>query len=187
MTGNKIQKLYDLTKEFNIISGSVNEVDEKAFLEQYSYIREEFKELAVNVGDKLDTVDGDNISRLSLESFMLEPVLDDCLDIIITVFGFMQKLETLGVDVGQAGIDTANNNLSKYTNIPSVVYQTVDKLKTEKGINTFHTFNQEYNRFVIRNSETGKIVKPLNFVSNDLSKYITTEVKENYVRANTQC
>lgn len=183
---NKVQKLYDLTKEFNTISGSVSEVNEKAFLEQYGYIKEEFRELTRTVGGDYNLNINEQSYELSLETYMLEQALDDCLDIVITVFGFMQKLETLGVDVGQAGIDTANNNLSKYTNIPAVVYQTIDKLKTEKGIDTFHTFNQEYNRFVIRNKENGKIVKPSNFVSNDLSKYITNKVKENYARASTK-
>ena len=178
---NKIQELYDLTKQFNTISGAVNEVTEQAFLEQYEYIKEEFRELAETVGDDFQAT----IPRaLTLEPRMLTSALDDCLDIVITVFGFMQKLETLGVDVSQAGIDTANNNLSKYTNVPAVVYQTIDKLEIEKGIEAYSTFNQDEGVFVIRNSASGKIVKPLNFVSNDLSPYITQQVKENYVRAN---
>lgn len=179
MTQNKIQELYDLTKQFNTISGAINEVTEQAFLEQYEYIKEEFKELSESVGHQ-------GWGETSLEPYMLGATLDDCLDIVITVFGFMQKLETLGVDVAQAGIDTANNNLSKYTNIPAVVYQTIDKLKIEKGIEAYSTFNQDEGVFVIRNKATGKIVKPVNFVSNDLSPYITQQVKENYVRANRQ-
>ena len=180
---NKIQALYDLTKKFNTISGSINEVTERAFLEQYSYIKEEFKELTENLGEGIGDKSGD---KLTLEPYMLGATLDDCLDIVITVFGFMQKLETLGVDVGQAGIDTANNNLSKYTNILTVVYETIDKLRIEKGVEAYSTFNQDENVFVIRNKATGKIIKPIGFVPNDLSPYITQQVKENYVRANRQ-
>jgi hypothetical protein len=170
---NKFQQLYDLTKRFNNISGVTKEVSEKASLEQCTYIREEFNEMVDTFGDYTTMKPG-------LEVRMLAPLLDDCLDVIITVFGMLQKLETLGVDVGEASINTAMNNLSKYSPSPAIAHQTVEKLQLEKGIHAEAKFNEEHNCYVIRNKASGKVCKPMDFVSNDLAVFITEEVKENY-------
>lgn len=169
---SKMQELYGLTQKFNNISGASKELSEKAFLEQYQYIKEEFNELAATVGDGV-------CGQFALEDHMLVDALDDCIDILITTFGFLQKLENLGVDVGQAGIDTAYNNLSKYPNAPAVAYETVERKRLE-GIEAKAVFNEAENRYVIRNVANGKVIKPHNFVSNDLSKYITKEVGDTY-------
>ena len=174
---NEMSTLYELTQQFNDISGASKELSEKAFIEQYAYIREEFKEMASTFGD-------DYCSSLSFKVQMIEPLLDDCLDVIITVFGMLQKLENLGVDVNQAAIDTAMNNLSKYTTSPAIAHQTVEKVKIEKGIDAVVTLNEEHGVYVIRNKENGKVIKPVDFVSNDLNRYVTTGVKENYVKYN---
>ena len=172
-----MSSLYELTKKFNAISGASKELSEKAFIEQYTYIREEFKEMASTFGD-------DYCSSLSLKVQMIEPLLDDCLDVIITVFGMLQKLENLGVDVNQAAIDTAMNNLSKYTTSPSIAHDTIDKLLMKDGTIAKAVFNESENCYVIRDVTTGKVKKPSNFVSNDLDCYVTTEVKEKYKNAN---
>lgn len=177
--GNKIQKLYDLTRKFNDISCASKELSEEAFLQQYYYIKEEFNELAATVGDGDCNVHG----KLSLEDHMLTSALDDCIDILITTFGMLQKLENLGVDINSAAIDTAMNNLSKYTSRPYVVHETVERLARE-DISAKATFNEEENCYIIRDAVTGKVKKPFDFVSNDLSKYITTEVKGNYAKHN---
>ena len=169
---NEMSTLYELTQQFNDISGANKELSEKALIEQYTYIREEFKEMASTFGD-------DYSSSLSLKVQMIEPLLDDCLDVIITVFGMLQKLENLGVDVGQAAIATALNNLSKYTPSTAIAYETVERKRLE-GVQTKAIFNESENCYVVRNTNTGKVIKPFNFVSNDLSKYITQGVKDKY-------
>lgn len=179
---NRMSELYELTKKFNTISGSINELSEKAFIEQYTYIREEFNEMATTCGDDKNT-DSDFLGFSNTTGF-IEPLLDDCLDVIITVFGMLQKLEALGVDINQAAIDTAMNNLSKYPNSPTIAHQTVENAKIEKGIEAVATLNEEHGVYVIRNKHTGKVVKPIDFTSNDLSKFITTKVKEKYADAN---
>lgn len=180
---NRVSELYELTKKFNTISGSISELSEKAFIEQYTYIKEEFNELAVTVGDIENDDYSTRVESLTLEPTLLAYALDDCLDILITTFGFLQKLENLGVDISQAGIDTAMNNLSKYPIEPAVAHETVERKRLD-GIEIKAVFNEAANCYVIRNVATAKVVKPYNFVSNDLSKYITEEVKENYGRAN---
>lgn len=164
---NKMTELYELTCKFNDISGANKELSLKAMREQFLYIDEEVNEI-----------------KEALDSNDLVELLDGTIDTIITAFGLLQKLENLGVDVGQAGIDTAHNNLSKFPNAPAVAHQTVEKVGIEKGIEAVATFNEEHGVYVIRNKYTGKVCKPLDFVSNDLNSYITTGVKENYVKYN---
>ena len=160
---NVMSILYEQTEKFNTISGAINETTEQAFTEQFEYISEEFFEL------KQALVDND-----------LSEVLDGCVDVIITAFGMLQKLESLGVNVQDAATATGENNLSKYTPSPAIAHQTVEKLLIEKGIRAEAKFNEEHNCYVIRNKTSGKVCKPLDFVSNALSVFITDEVKENY-------
>lgn len=175
---NKMSELYTLTKKFNTISGSINELSEKAFIEQYTYVREEFREMVDTFGD-----DDLGCARLSLETRMLEPLLDDCLDVVITVFGMLQKLEALGVDINQAAVDTAHNNLSKYPSSPAIAHETVERKRLE-GIETRAVFNEAENCFAIRNVATGKIVKCIGYTPNNLRKYITQEVITKYKKEN---
>lgn len=164
---NEMSALYELTRKFNDISGANKELSLKSMREQFWYIDEEVNEIR-------DALNTNNLTEL----------LDGCLDTIITAFGMLQKLEGLGVDINSSAINTAMNNLSKYTTSPAVAHQTVEKVGIEKGIEAIATFNEEHGVYTIRNKHTGKVLKPIDFVSNDLSSYITTEVKENYARAN---
>ena len=143
-------------------------MSEKSFIEQYMYIREEFFEMADTFND--DTT-GYGTTKLSLETRMVEPLLDDCLDVLITVFGMLQKLETLGVDVDGAAIATAINNLSKYPTAPVVAHETVDR-KARDGVEVLAKFNEEFGVYTLRNAVTGKVVKPCNFVSNNLNAFV---------------
>lgn len=164
---NEMSALYELTCKFNDISGANKELSLKSMREQFLYIDEEVNEIR-------DALSTDNLTEL----------LDGCLDTVITVFGMLQKLESLGVDINSAAVDTAMNNLSKYPNSPAVAHQTVEKVSIEKGIEAVATFNEEHGVYVIRNKQTGKVCKPVDFISNDLSSYITTKVKEAYKNAN---
>lgn len=164
---NKMSELYELTKKFNDISGANKELSLKAMREQFLYIDEEVNEIR-------DALSTDNLTE----------VLDGCIDTIITVFGLLQKLENLGVDINQAAIDTAMNNLSKYTKSGISAHGTIGKVAKEKGIEAVATLNEEHGVYVIRNKHTGKVVKPIDFASNDLSKFITADVKEKYAEAN---
>lgn len=164
---NEMSTLYELTKQFNDISGANKELSLKSMREQFLYIDEEVEEI-----------------NEALYNDDLVELLDGCLDTIITVFGMLQKLEALGVDINSAAIDTAMNNLSKYTPSPAVAHATRERKLYSGGIETTVGFNEVENCYVIRNANTGKIIKPFNFVPNDLSSYITTEVKEAYKNAN---
>lgn len=139
---------------FNELSGGAKELSEEAVVSQYDLIKEEFNELTAAMQAK-DT----------------EEVLDGCIDILVTTYGLLQKLEALGCNVEQAMIDTANNNASKfpYADQGPNVLATV-AMYAEQGIKVQGTFNDEYQRYVIRDTN-GKVRKPLGYVSNDLSKH----------------
>jgi hypothetical protein len=154
---NKMQELYELTKRFNTISGAIHETSITSFIEQYNYIAEEFGELSETMMD-----DG---------ALNCANALDDCIDIVITVFGMIQKLETLGADVNGAAIATAMNNLSKYPAAPAVAHETVER-KARDGVEVLAKFNEDFGVYTLRNVDNGKVVKPYNFVSNDLSAFV---------------
>jgi hypothetical protein len=149
---HKMNELYELTKKFNTISGAINETSETSLIEQYTYIREEFKEMADTFGDDVYY----DSSQLSLETRMITPLLDDCLDVLITVFGMLQKLET-------------------------AAHETVER-KAREGVEVLANFNEEFGVYTLRNAETGKVVKPYNFISNDLSVFVPKDLAAIYKR-----
>jgi hypothetical protein len=83
----------------------------------------------------------------------------------------LQKLETLGVDVNGAAIATAENNLSKYPATPAVAHETVER-KARDGVKVLAKFSEEFGVYTLRNADTMKVVKPYNFVSNNLSAFV---------------
>ena len=168
-----MQEFWDLTKKFNDLSGASQELSEKAFLEQYSYIREEFNEMSTTLGYTEDSIP-------SLESYMLESLLDDTLDVIITAFGMLHKLENLGIDINGAALATAHNNLSKYPVRPYIAHETVDRLFMKDGTVAEAKFNEQENCFIIRDVNTGKVKKPFNFIPNDLRQFIPEEAEVKY-------
>jgi len=132
------------------IAGQAQEITKEAKQQQLKLIQEEVKELK----EALDTED-------------LVEQLDACSDILITVFGYMLKLERQGADLGKALIKTGQNNLTKFPADRDVVEDTVQFYKN-KGIETKISLDLMYNKWVIRDM-SGKYRKPKGFVENDLS------------------
>ena len=132
------------------IAGQAQEISKEAKQQQLKLIQEEVKELK----EALDTED-------------LVEQLDACSDILITVFGYMLKLERQGADLGKALIKTGQNNLTKFPTDRDVVEDTVQFYKN-KGIETKISLDLMYNKWVIRDM-SGKYRKPKGFIENDLS------------------
>lgn len=145
-------ELYSDTYAFNSISGSIQETSQKSFGDQLSFIEEEFEELQEGHAD-FDKVES----------------LDACVDILVTVMGYMQKMQyTYGADVAKAMDLIAENNLSKYPPTKELAEQTV-KMYADKGVETYYTYNEDYQVYVIRDKITGKVKKPVGFKPVDLS------------------
>ena len=143
--------LYENSLRACEIAGQDKEFSYQFRKQQLSYIQSEVQELA----DALEELD-------------LVEELDACQDILVTVFGYLQKLEALGARVDVAMVKTADNNLSKFPTTLEEVQQTQEFYKTVKNKETVFGYNSDYKRYVVRDMN-GKYLKPSSFVENDLS------------------
>ena len=149
--------LYENSLKACEIAGQDKEFSYQFRKQQLSYIQSEVQELA----DALEELD-------------LVEELDACLDILVTVFGYIQKLEALGARVDVAMVKTADNNLSKFPTALEEVQQTQEFYKTVKNKETVFGYNSDYKRYVVRDMN-GKYLKPSSFVENDLSGCFSKE------------
>ena len=143
--------LYENSLRACEIAGQDKEYLYQARKQQLSYIQSEVQELAE-----------------ALEELDLVEELDACVDILVTVFGYMQKLEQHGARLDKAMVKTADNNLSKFPKTLEEVQQTQEFYKTVKNKETVCSYNPDYKRYVVRDTN-GKYLKPSSFVENDLS------------------
>lgn len=142
--------LYENSLRACEIAGQSTELTSKHRKQQLSYIQSEVAELQ----DALDIPD-------------LVEELDACMDILVTVFGYLGKLQNLGARVDVAMVKTADNNLSKFPTTMEEVTQTLNFYEEVKNKQTTFGYNPEYKRYVIRDMN-GKYLKPSSFVENDL-------------------
>ena len=143
--------LYENSLKACEIAGQDKEYLYQARRQQLSYIQSEVQELA----DALEELD-------------LVEELDACMDILVTVFGYIQKLQQHGARVDKAMVKTADNNLSKFPTTLEEVQQTQEFYKTVKNKETVFGYNSDYKRYVVRDMN-GKYLKCKSFVENDLS------------------
>lgn len=136
-----LTKLYEQVEIFNTISGSLAKVDKASLALQLDLQQEEF----------IETVDAyDNKNPVEL--------LDGVIDQAVVLFGMMQKLNALGVDVEGAFERVNQNNLSKFSDSP-----------LQQPPKTVAVFNKRWEVWVFKDAITGKIKKPIDFVPVDLS------------------
>lgn len=143
---------------FNEIAGKDKLTTLKDIEFQYNLILEETKEI------KEKGIDKNNVKE----------VVDGVVDVMVTALGLMQKLQFLGVDMNKAMRDTAYNNLTKYPAKELTAIQTA-QMYEEDGIQVVVEYNSEYELFVIKNLKD-KVMKPIDFESNDLSNCIPTDL-----------
>lgn len=145
---------------FNEIANKHNKTTLKDIEFQYKLILEETKEI------KDKGIDQNNVKE----------TLDGVIDVMVTALGLLQKLEYLGVDTNKAMKDTAENNLTKYPSKELTAIQTA-MMYEEDGIAVNVEYNSDYELFVIKNWND-KVMKPIDFESNDLSNCIPKELLE---------
>ena len=151
-TAISLEGLYFATNGFNMIAGNDNKISDQDFEDQFKVVVEEMKEFQDGHANKdlVETVDG-------------------IVDNFVVLFGYMQKMQNrYGIDFAKAMDLIAENNLSKYPTDEQVAIDTVQMYK-DQGLETYYTFNPESNAYVIRDSKTNKIKKPVGFKSVDLS------------------
>lgn len=149
-----LDDLYLDTAVFNDIAGNTDKLTLQDFKNQAALITEEAREL-VEALDANDPVE----------------VLDAAVDIAVVLSGLISKLVSLGFDVSEAMEATAENNLSKFPS--TIMSHLIDDTRVKyelKGVTTDLTVKD--GRYIFKNILTGKVLKPSNYVDNDLSKFV---------------
>lgn len=146
------------TNEFNSIAGNDTKLTKQDYESQYKVLLEEVYEIK-------EALDTDNVVEL----------VDGVIDVLVVISGFVQKLENQGINMSKAMELIAENNLSKYTMNAYVADMSVADYKS-KGIEVVSEFNKEYCVYVLRDTN-GKVRKPINFKSVDISDCIPEGVK----------
>ena len=137
-----IEQSYNNVFVFNDVANNLTNVTWQSVDNQVSFIWEELNETidAVEVGDATE-------------------VLDGACDLLVTVFGLLQKLEAAGFNVAEAIQRVDANNLSKYIKVG----------KTVRYNKEFYTeLNEKYGVYVVKDKNQ-KIRKHAEFKEVDLS------------------
>lgn len=132
--------MYNQVKKFNAVAGQFENVTTQSLALQMDLIQEEYLELVQAFDDKDDA-----------------EYLDATADLFVTVAGLMQKLDAAGFKVAEAITRVNENNLSKFNSTGNF-----------QPPNTNAIYNKQYDSYSFINKDTGKIMKPTNFLSVDL-------------------
>lgn len=153
---------YNSTVDFNLVAGNKYlHFDDISFLQvvkrQVALIAEECKELeeAVAVEDWTE-------------------VADAVCDIRVVSDWLQELLYQAGFDMESAMEAVAENNMSKLFKTYSEALETKEYYEEEKNLSVYieSKFYKGKDYFVVKNAETGKILKPKGFVSVDLTKFV---------------
>lgn len=106
-------------------------------------------------------------------------ILDGCCDLLVVVTGLQQILEANGFDVQGAMKETNQNNLSKFCKTPVQVHDTFDYYE-KRGIQCTAVHDDISGYIVVKNKETGKVLKKVGFKSNDVSSFVSDKFKERF-------
>ena len=137
---------------FNTVAGNSSKYNTEALSNQQRLVSEEAHYEA------LEAFKEDNAVKL----------LDACIDGLYVLLGQLQKLQAAGFDVHGAMQQVAEDNLSKFPTEQQVAVDSCKKYEKE-GIKASYKYS--CGRYVVYNTETGKVLKPVTFKSTDLSEY----------------
>jgi len=147
-------------KLFNIIAGKDGVPTKKTLLEQIELIQEELNE-----------------TRHDLLSNNYTGLLDGYVDVMVTAAGLGQMLDALKMNTVGAMQATAANNLTKF--VPEreteVLIDTLS-LYQEKKVPIIYERSPQHNLIVFKDMNN-KVRKPSNFVSNDVSSFVPTNLE----------
>ena len=147
-----IQDFYSGVKLFNCIAGNTEKVNKEKLEAQQKLISEEAHFEALEAFAEDDAV----------------KLLDSCIDGLYVLLGQLQKLELAGFDVQGAMKQVQDDNMSKFTEDEDVAIKSCFKYQNS---GTEACYTKRLGKFVVLNSKTGKVLKPITFKSTDLSQY----------------
>lgn len=154
-----MQDFYESVKKFNSIAGNAGTTVKDFKTQQRNVYEECIKEVE-------EALNENNAVKL----------LDGVVDGLYVVLGQLHKLELMGCDIYGAIKQVCADNLLKFPSDISIAQKSVVNYNSV-NTNVSYTYNEEYNCYVLKDSN-GKIRKPFNFVSTDLSKYVPKELQE---------
>lgn len=137
---------------FNVIASNSSKYNAEALSNQQRLVSEEAHYEA------LEAFREDNAVKL----------LDACIDGLYVLLGQLQKLQAAGFEVAASMKQVAEDNLSKFPVDAQVAIDSCKKYEKE-GVEVAYKYSN--GRYVVYNTETGKVLKPVTFKSTDLSKY----------------
>lgn len=151
-------KLRNLSYMANDIAGQSTKVSYKDLYDQYKIMESELEELAnaISTGNDVE-------------------ILDGAVDVLVTTFGMLRRLETLKYDVEKAYDKVGRNNLTKFPTSLTVVDDSV-KMYADKGVKITPVFSHLHDRWALID-EGGKYKKPIDFKPVDLTDCLTWKVK----------
>ncbi len=153
-----LNKLIKDTLIFNEISGSDKEVSLLDIDRQIKFTQDEAKELK------------DALSHFYLTGQNEGEIVKEALDVIVCAVGVLQKMQTLGYDITSCANIVGENNLSKYPCSHEEAMQSLQDLAS-KGVNACVSYNPEYNVYVIRDVQEGKVRKPSGYQKVDSDSF----------------
>ena len=150
---NNIQIAYEQVRKFNQIAGNLNGADLDGIAHQIEFIDSELDEAWAGYQ----------------EQDMVE-VVDGACDLFVTVAGLMQRLEAAGVNIEKALARVNENNLSKF---PTTHVHENDATLQPEDTDVVFT---DYGHVVYKRKHDGKVMKPTNFVSVDITSCVPTDL-----------
>ena len=153
-----LQKLVDLSLQFNAISGADKEIGTFALIKQVDFVKDEARELRDAHVDFILTKENEG------------EIVKEALDVLVTVVGVLQKMQNLGYDIEAAAEAVALNNLSKYPKTHTEAMQSLQDLASQ-GVNAYVSYNPVYDCYVIRDVDAGKVRKPSSYQKVDSNSF----------------
>jgi hypothetical protein len=153
-----LNKLIKDSLIFNEISGSDKEVSLLDIERQIKFTLDEAKELR------------DSLNHYYLTGQNEGEIVKEALDVIVCAVGVLQKMQTLGYDITECSNIVGENNLSKYPKTQEEALKSLQDLAS-KGVNAYVSYNPEYNAYVIRDTQEGKVRKPSGYQKVDSDSF----------------
>lgn len=154
-TYQNLVELYDGTLMFNSIAGQLQNINQASLDHQAKLCLDEAIELTESKTDKVNA-------------------LKEAIDVLVTAFGYIQKLEEIyECDVGLAMNIVNNNNLSKFAENAEELMPSV-RTYLDKGVKVDVQYDNESGLYCLKD-EAGKVRKPDWYEDADLSICFPTE------------
>lgn len=154
-----LQKLVDLSLQFNAISGADKEIGTFALIKQVDFVKDEARELRDAHVDFILTKENEG------------EIVKEALDVLVTVVGVLQKMQNRGYDIEAAAEAVGLNNLSKYPKTHTEAMQSLQDLASQ-GVNACVSYNPVYDCYVIRDVDAGKVRKPSSYQKVDSNNFL---------------